>query len=69
LRNTNDLILGKSTSPHHSSPFDKQTSQWHELLGAGHYLWELNPASRQEILMAIKDLQDRYARIRAAITK
>jgi hypothetical protein len=32
----NDLILGKSTSPHRSSPSDELTYQWHDFWGAGH---------------------------------
>lgn len=31
----NDLILGKSASPHRSSPSDELTYQWHEFWGAG----------------------------------
>jgi hypothetical protein len=35
-QHANDLILGKSASPHHSSPSDELTYQWHEFWGAGH---------------------------------
>jgi hypothetical protein len=31
----NNLILGKSASPHHSSPSDELTYQWHDFWGAG----------------------------------
>jgi hypothetical protein len=37
-QHANDLILGKSASPHHSSPSDELTYQWHEFWGAGHLL-------------------------------
>ena len=35
-QHANDLVLGKSASPHHSSPSDELTYQWHEFWGAGH---------------------------------
>ena len=35
-QHANDLILGKSDSPHRSSPSDKLTYQWHNFRGAGH---------------------------------
>jgi hypothetical protein len=34
-QHANDLILGKSASPHHSSPSDELTYQWHDFWGAG----------------------------------
>ncbi|WP_211091135.1 hypothetical protein, partial [Sphingomonas sp. S2M10] len=37
----NDLILGKSASPHRSSPSDELTYQWHEFWGAGQSLLEI----------------------------
>ncbi|WP_164542694.1 hypothetical protein [Sphingomonas sp. ABOLD] len=37
----NDLILGKSASPHHSSPSDELTYQWHDFWGAGQALAEI----------------------------
>jgi hypothetical protein len=33
-QHANDLILGKSASPHHSSPSDELTYQWHDFWGA-----------------------------------
>ncbi|WP_233130815.1 hypothetical protein, partial [Sphingomonas jeddahensis] len=30
-----DLILGKTASPHRSSPSDQLTYQWHDFRGAG----------------------------------
>jgi hypothetical protein len=33
-QHANDLILGKSASPHHSSPSDELTYQWHDFRGA-----------------------------------
>jgi len=35
-QHANDLILGQSASPHHSSPSDELTYQWHDFWGAGH---------------------------------
>jgi hypothetical protein len=35
-QHANDLILGKSASPHHSPPSDELTYQWHDFWGAGH---------------------------------
>ncbi|WP_419807686.1 ATP-binding protein [Sphingomonas sp.] len=37
-QHANDLILGKSASPHRSSPSDELTYQWHDSRGAGHML-------------------------------
>jgi hypothetical protein len=34
----NDLILGKTASPHCSSPSDEQTYQWLDFRGAAHEL-------------------------------
>jgi hypothetical protein len=36
-QHTNDLILGKSASPHRSSPSDELTYQWYDFWGAGHF--------------------------------
>jgi hypothetical protein len=33
-QHANDLIRGKSASPHHSSPSDELTYQWHDFWGA-----------------------------------
>ncbi|WP_207893459.1 hypothetical protein, partial [Sphingomonas sp. PP-CE-1G-424] len=44
-QHANDLILGKSASPHHSSPSDELTYQWHDLWGAGHRPATCIPAS------------------------
>jgi hypothetical protein len=33
-----DLILGKTASPHRSSPSDELTYQWHDFRGARHRL-------------------------------
>jgi hypothetical protein len=35
-QHTNDLIFGKSASPHHSPPSDELTYQWHDFWGARH---------------------------------
>jgi len=35
-QHANDLILGKTASPHHPTPPDELTSQWHDFQGAGH---------------------------------
>jgi transposase len=35
----NDLILGKTASPHRSSPSDELTYQWHDFRGAGQRRW------------------------------
>ena len=34
-QHANNLFLGKSASPHHSSPSDELTYQWHDFWGAG----------------------------------
>lgn len=36
-QHANDLILGKSASPHHSSPSDELTYQRYDFRGAGHW--------------------------------
>ncbi len=45
----NDLILGKSASPHHASPADELTYQWHDFWGARHRLSRQKAYRREPI--------------------
>jgi len=54
-QHSNDLILTKSASPHHSSPDDELTYQWHDFWGAGHKAKPLRYARRA--LLGVTDAE------------
>jgi hypothetical protein len=62
-QHANDLLFGKSASPHRSSPSDELTYQWHDFRGAGQALPYFKPRDPEalpflENLLALPNYSD-----------